>query len=98
MAETARTKQCKCREDHPKPGTDVRCRSSSPQHGGGVGFKNFFQTNNPAYKVPVRSTVGKYVEAIYDETRLEVIRELKDQLVSVTTDLWTSNALQGYSR
>ena len=60
----------------------------------GLRFKNIFL--NPGYVVPLRNTVTKVLHTIYDDAKEKVIAEMKGHPVSVTSDLWTSVANQGY--
>ena len=62
----------------------------------GPGFKFFAHSLNPLYKMPCRKTVGKYLEKIYEEEKADLIEILSGHPVALTSDLWTSNALEGY--
>ena len=62
----------------------------------GPGFKFFAHSLNPLYKMPCRKTVGKYLEKIYEEEKADLIETLSGHPVALTSDLWTSNALEGY--
>lgn len=62
----------------------------------GSGFRHFCRNLNASYKVPGRTTVTKYVTAMYESAKAEVIEEVKGQLISLTSDLWSSNVMQGY--
>ena len=62
----------------------------------GVGFKNFVKGLNPEYQVPSRPTVIKYPHKIYAEAKQEVVTQMRNQSVSLTCDICTSTALDGY--
>ena len=62
----------------------------------GRGFKMFCNALNPRFQVPTKKTVAKYLTAIYDEEKEKLVGEMAGKTFSATTDLWTSNALQGY--
>ena len=62
----------------------------------GAGFRAFCEALNSRYKVPSRKTVSKYLESIYEEEKLKLVDKVKELPVSATTDLWTSNCMQGY--
>ena len=62
----------------------------------GVGFKRFVRDLNPDYQVPSRTTVTKYLHKLYHDAKIDVVQSLKDQSVSITSDIWTSVALDGY--
>ena len=62
----------------------------------GSGFKSFCEALNSRYKVPTRKTVSKYLQSIYEDENEKLITKVKDSPVSVTTDMWTSNCMQGY--
>ena len=62
----------------------------------GVGFRTFCSELNPQYQVPTRKTVTKYLNKIYDEEKEKLQQKLTGQSVGMTSDLWTSNAVQGY--
>ena len=62
----------------------------------GNGFKHFVHALNPQYRVPCRKTVSKYLDVIYEEEKSKLIEKIGGQSVSVTSDLWTSNAMQAY--
>ena len=62
----------------------------------GIGFKMYSNALNPNFKVPTRPTVTKYLHALYEVEKQKLVQRLNGLPLSVTTDLWTSNALQGY--
>ena len=62
----------------------------------GLGFKNLMYSLNPGYVVPTRNTTAKVLHKIYDDAKEKVISEMKGQPVSLTSDLWTSVANNGY--
>ena len=62
----------------------------------GPGFKYFCNELNPDYKMPCRKTVSKYLQKIYDEEKEELVGKLRGHSVAITSDLWTSNAMEGY--
>ena len=62
----------------------------------GNGFKHFVHALNPQYRVPCRKTVSKYLDVIYEEEKSKLIENIGGQSVSVTSDLWMSNAMQAY--
>ena len=62
----------------------------------GRGFRMFCNALNPRYQVPAKKTVAKYLHVIYEEEKEKLINEISGNQLSATTDLWTSNALQGY--
>ena len=62
----------------------------------GVGFKNFVKGLNPDYKIPTRPTVTRYLHKIYEEAKVDVVKALSGQHVAMTSDIWTSNSLDGY--
>ena len=62
----------------------------------GAGFRNFVRTLNPDYNLSGRTTVTKYLHKIYLDAKAEVLDEIKGKPMSLTSDIWTSNALDGY--
>jgi len=62
----------------------------------GVGFKNFCRLLNPNFTVPSRKTLTSHIQKIYDDGHAELKAELAGVPVGLTTDLWTSNAGEGY--
>ena len=62
----------------------------------GMGFRLFCRNINEDYKVPSATTVQKYIGLEYDNVKEAVIKSLKGQHVSLTTDMWTSAANHGY--
>lgn len=63
----------------------------------GSGFRYFCHELNPEYVVPSRKTVKSYIEKLYEEEKMLFITKMKDSGgVSMTSDLWTSSAVQGY--
>ena len=63
----------------------------------GAGFKNFIHTINPDYKLPGRTTIRKHLHKLYMDAKAEVLGQIKDKPISMTTDIWTSSALDGYT-
>ncbi|XP_041369563.1 E3 SUMO-protein ligase ZBED1-like [Gigantopelta aegis] len=62
-----------------------------------VGFKTFCNTLNPAFKVPGKTTIAKYISISYDEMKEELVRLLNKQIgVALTCDHWTSCGVEGY--
>ena len=62
----------------------------------GLGFRYFLHSLNPQYKVPCRKTVSKYLQKLYEEEKADLISTITGLDVSITSDLWTSTAQQGY--
>ena len=62
----------------------------------GVSFIKFVKGLNPDYKIPIRPTVTKYLQKIYEEAKVDVVKALGGQHVAMTSDIWTSNSLDGY--
>ena len=62
----------------------------------GIGFRNFCRKMNPMLTLPARKTVNLYVSQIYEEGKADLIAEISGGCVGLTTDLWTSNANEGY--
>jgi hypothetical protein len=62
----------------------------------GTGFQNFVHALNPAYKIPCRKTISKYLTKIYEDGKNDLTQQLKDNSIALTTDLWTSVSHQGY--
>ena len=63
----------------------------------GDGFRGFVHAINADYKLPTRKTIKLYLTRIYEEEKGELIDTLKGvDKVSLTSDLWTSNAQEGY--
>ena len=62
----------------------------------GKGFKMLCNQLNPRYKIPSRQTVAKYLHTLYDGEKVNLIAKVKGQSIAATTDLWTSNAMQGF--
>ena len=48
------------------------------------------------YKVPCRNTIAKYINKIYDDGKSDIIKDMNGLPVSLTSDLWTSTANDGY--
>lgn len=61
-----------------------------------VGFRNYSRLLNSAFAVPSRKTVKSYVQKIYLEGHDELMKDICGCPVGLTTDLWTSNANEGY--
>ena len=53
----------------------------------GLGFRLFCRNVNEDYKVPSATTVLKYIGLEYDNVKEVVIKSLKGQHVSLTTDV-----------
>ena len=62
----------------------------------GSGFKFLVHSLNPSYRVQCRNTVSKYMEKIYNEHKEEIIDCLRGKVISLTSDMWTSTAVQGF--
>ena len=62
----------------------------------GAGFKNFIHTINPDYKLPGRTTIRKHLHKLYQDAKAEVVNQIRDKPISMTSDIWTSSALDGY--
>lgn len=50
----------------------------------------------PGYEVPSYSTLWNTIKHQYDSLRENIMREMKGQSVSLTTDLWTSTTMDPY--
>ena len=63
----------------------------------GGGFKDFMAAAAPTYKVPSRTTLGKYLDVAY-QAKFNELRGLlnKQTGVALTTDMWSSVANEGY--
>ena len=60
-------------------------------------FKDFCMELNPSYDVPGRTTISKYVSIACDQLKTDLIKTISSQPgVSLTTDHWTSLAMEGY--
>ena len=62
----------------------------------GRGFRNYSKKLNPAYVMPARKTVTAYVYKLYEEGLKELMEDIQGCNVGLTTDLWTSNANEGF--
>jgi len=62
----------------------------------GVGFRNYSRLLNPNFVLPTRRTLTSYVHRIYQEGHEELKQDIAGSAVGLTTDLWTSNAQEGY--
>ena len=62
----------------------------------GLGFRNYSRLMNANFVVPSRKTVSSYIAKIYQEGHEELKVEIAGTPVGLTTDLWTSNAQEGY--
>lgn len=62
----------------------------------GKGFKEFCSAMNPAYKPPVHATLKAHLDLEYEKRKKEIISQLKDKDVAITTDIWSSLAREGY--
>lgn len=62
----------------------------------GIGFRNFCRKMNPMFTLPARKTVNLYLTQIYEEGKADLISDISGGCVGLTTDLWTSNANEGY--
>ena len=62
----------------------------------GNGFKNMCSELNAQYSVPAASTISKYVDILYKETKDTVLAELTGSVAALTTDMWTSMTSKGY--
>ena len=61
-----------------------------------VGFRNYSRLLNPGFVLPTRKTVKNYVQKIYQEGHDALTKDVGGSPVGLTTDLWTSNANEGY--
>jgi len=62
----------------------------------GRGFKKFINNLNPDYAIPSKTTVTNYVNYLYTEVKAEVMKDIRDCPMGITTDMWTSTSNQGY--
>ncbi|KAK6196399.1 hypothetical protein SNE40_001632 [Patella caerulea] len=60
------------------------------------GFKNFVAALNPDYILPCRTTITKHVHLLYDQVKQDVIKELDNRYISLTSDIWTSITNHAY--
>lgn len=56
----------------------------------GEGFKNFVESLQPLFKVPSRVTVQRDCMNIYKEERMSLKKVIKNEMVCITTDTWSS--------
>ena len=61
-----------------------------------TGFLNLMKVTEPRCVVPRRATVTKLLNQRYTETKTCVQSFLSQSYVSLTTDMWTSRAGNGY--
>lgn len=62
-----------------------------------VGFREFVSDLQPLFKFPSRWTVARDCLKLYKEEESQLKDVLKDQVVSITTDTWTSIQNTNYS-
>lgn len=62
----------------------------------GLGFQRYSQMLNPGYATPCRTTVKNYIQLLYKEGKRDLMDDLNSLPVSITTDMWTSVAQEGY--
>jgi hypothetical protein len=62
----------------------------------GKGFKSFCQKLNPDFHVPSTTTVKGHLLLIYQSLKEDVIEQLANSPVSMTTDGWTSVSKDSY--
>uniref|UniRef100_A0A096M601 BED-type domain-containing protein n=1 Tax=Poecilia formosa TaxID=48698 RepID=A0A096M601_POEFO len=62
----------------------------------GEGFRDLLQFFEPSYDVPSYNTLWSAIKHQYDNLRERITQEMKDQSVSLTTDLWTSSTMEPY--
>ena len=63
----------------------------------GDGFLQMMHTLEPAYQVPSRRTVMKYLTDMQDKIKASLLQEMdRMEFVSLTTDFWTSKAVDSY--
>ena len=61
------------------------------------GFINFVNLLDPRFEIPSRRAVMRMLPTKYDELKQRILRVLVQvKYVSLTTDLWTSRATEGY--
>jgi hypothetical protein len=58
----------------------------------GVGFKYLYRGLKPSYKFPIDPTIKHYLQKKSFEGG-GLIKELHGKEVTITTDIWTNNAL-----
>jgi len=64
---------------------------------GGEGFKRMVEFLEPGYTVPKRDTVMHVITNKYNTTKQVLLEKLEScTAVSFTTDIWTSNQMDGY--
>ena len=63
----------------------------------GYGFLNLMETAEPRYTVPCRRTIMNLIDRKYSDLKRSVRGSLSgQQCVTLTTDMWTSRAGEGY--
>ena len=62
----------------------------------GRGFRRFCNSLNPRYRIPCRKTVNHHLTSLYELEKKKLVDKLGKKHVALTSDLWTSNSLQGY--
>lgn len=62
----------------------------------GAGFKEFCQAMEPRYHIPSRGTVTNRIVEVYNSTSDKIKESIKDKVVALTTDGWTSIATVSY--
>ena len=62
----------------------------------GRGFKELLHYFQPDYIIPSHATLWKYINLQYDQLREQLSDGIKDQSISLTTDIWTSSTMMPY--
>ena len=64
----------------------------------GEGFRLFVNTIAPLYKIPCRRTVVGHLTTMYESEKSALVKEIREAggNLSITSDLWTSAAHEGY--
>uniref|UniRef100_A0A3B4VA39 BED-type domain-containing protein n=1 Tax=Seriola dumerili TaxID=41447 RepID=A0A3B4VA39_SERDU len=62
----------------------------------GNGFRDIIHFFELGYVIPSHTTLWKTITHQYDELRAQLASDIKDQSVSLTTDLWTSPTMEPY--
>ena len=61
------------------------------------GFQNLLKYLELRYSVPSRTTVSKVIHKRHERAKEDLVKKLRDaKAVSVTTDVWTSKAVQSF--
>ncbi|CAM4503155.1 unnamed protein product [Leuciscus chuanchicus] len=62
----------------------------------GEGFREILHFFEPGYDIPSYKTLWNTIKHQYDSMREKIVEEMRDQTVSLTTDLWTSSTMEPY--